>query len=191
MSMQPTTSISTERTHALLRSSLFTLLLVRPFEKISLTDICRQAMIPRSTFYRHFHDKYDLLHHSFDFFVQQTGLTIDIHFIVSQTETADFFYRLLNYLQQNKATYRRLMISHRQDSVFECLQGYLEEKFYQSIQAAYPATLPNGLPPRMFSKIVASFIISVGKSYLESDEAIDISDIAYRLSLCTNDGFLP
>ena len=54
--------ISTIRTYVLLRKALYELLTEKPFEKISLTDICTRSMVPRSTFYRYFEDKYDLLH---------------------------------------------------------------------------------------------------------------------------------
>lgn len=190
MTEQHPSTLSAQRTMFLLRGSLFTLMLNRPFEKISLTDICRHAMVPRSTFYRYFSDKYDLLNHSFDTFAQEIGLELDIRIIADREQTAGFFLSLFQFLQKNKATYRRLMISHHQDSVFESLLLYLDNRLYDSILSVFPGGPPNGLPVRMFSKIAASFIVAAGKSYLESDEDPDISLLAKQLSLCANDGFL-
>ena len=45
----------------ILANSLANLLLEKPFEKIKVIDICKNANIPRSTFYYHFNDKYELL----------------------------------------------------------------------------------------------------------------------------------
>ena len=49
------------RTYKLLSESLLDLLSENKFEDISVTDICEKAMIHRTTFYKHFEDKYQLL----------------------------------------------------------------------------------------------------------------------------------
>ena len=33
----------------------------KPFEKLTIDQICEEALLHRSSFYRYFHDKYDLL----------------------------------------------------------------------------------------------------------------------------------
>ncbi len=49
------------RTYKLLFEALIALLKERSFEEISVTDICEKAMVHRTTFYKHFQDKYHLL----------------------------------------------------------------------------------------------------------------------------------
>jgi AcrR family transcriptional regulator len=49
------------KTHKALQSALGTLLESRSFNKITVYDICKEAMVSRATFYVHFRDKYDLL----------------------------------------------------------------------------------------------------------------------------------
>ncbi len=49
------------RTHKLLWDALMALMIERDFESITVTDICDRAMVHRTTFYKHFEDKYDLL----------------------------------------------------------------------------------------------------------------------------------
>lgn len=49
------------KTRATLYKSLSQLLKAKSFEKISITDICKQAKINRSTFYQHYQDKNSLL----------------------------------------------------------------------------------------------------------------------------------
>lgn len=44
-----------------LRAGIVTLLKDRPFEKITVCDICEQSIINRMTFYKHYMDKKDLL----------------------------------------------------------------------------------------------------------------------------------
>jgi AcrR family transcriptional regulator len=49
------------RTYKLLSEALLSLLLEKSFEEIFVTDICERAMVHRTTFYKHFEDKYHLL----------------------------------------------------------------------------------------------------------------------------------
>lgn len=48
-------------TQAVIKDSFLTLLQERPFSKINITAICKQAEITRATFYLHYMDIYDLL----------------------------------------------------------------------------------------------------------------------------------
>lgn len=50
-----------KKTQLALATALFALLERTPFSKITVLDICTQAMVSRSTFYVHFEDKYQLL----------------------------------------------------------------------------------------------------------------------------------
>lgn len=49
------------KTKKALSTSLYELLEKRSFEVISVNQICNHAMVHRTTFYKHFYDKYDLL----------------------------------------------------------------------------------------------------------------------------------
>jgi AcrR family transcriptional regulator len=49
------------RTHKLLWEALMAELSEHPFEEISVKDICERAMVHRTTFYKHYEDKYALL----------------------------------------------------------------------------------------------------------------------------------
>ncbi len=48
------------RTDRAITQALIRLLRVKPFEKITVSDILEEAPVTRSTFYQHFHDKYEI-----------------------------------------------------------------------------------------------------------------------------------
>ncbi len=54
------------RTHKLLWEALMAELSERAFEEITVTDICERAMVHRTTFYKHYADKYALLEQGAD-----------------------------------------------------------------------------------------------------------------------------
>ena len=49
------------KTYKSLTNAMLTLLNRRNFEKITVNDICEEALVSRATFYAHFNNKYDLL----------------------------------------------------------------------------------------------------------------------------------
>lgn len=49
------------RTRKLLLGGLYELLEEKEFSKLTIDQICDRSMVHRTTFYKHFHDKYELL----------------------------------------------------------------------------------------------------------------------------------
>ena len=86
--------VSVRRTYLLLMKALLDLLAEMPFEKISLTDLCRVSMISRSTFYRYFEDKYDLLHYCVNMYIEGLRPVEDLIYFKS----TDSLRQFLEYL---------------------------------------------------------------------------------------------
>ena len=55
------TDLRVRRTHKLLWEALMAELSQRTIEEITVSDICERAMVHRTTFYKHYEDKYALL----------------------------------------------------------------------------------------------------------------------------------
>ncbi|MBQ1595864.1 MAG: TetR family transcriptional regulator, partial [Clostridia bacterium] len=54
-----------KRTTNIIVSAFFLLLSRKNFDNISVQEICRNSLIPRSTFYNYFDDKYDVVRWAF------------------------------------------------------------------------------------------------------------------------------
>lgn len=50
-----------QKTERALTEALLTLLKEKPFEEITVSDLCETAMVRRATFYKHFRDKHEFL----------------------------------------------------------------------------------------------------------------------------------
>lgn len=68
------------RTDKAIKQALIILLKSKPFEKITIQDILNETPVTRSTFYKHFHDKYEIAERmQDDFFNSQMELRIAVH----------------------------------------------------------------------------------------------------------------
>ena len=59
------------KTYEKLRGALGTLMRAKPYEDISVIDICEAANVRRATFYRHFADKHDFIMHSVEVIAEE------------------------------------------------------------------------------------------------------------------------
>ncbi len=62
--------LRTIKTEKALFKALETLLRVKSFDRITVQDICNEALINRVTFYNHYEDKYDLFDHYVDYVLE-------------------------------------------------------------------------------------------------------------------------
>lgn len=67
-------------TKRLLKESLLSLLKEKRIEKISISELCKEAGINRSTFYKHYDTQYDLLYEL------ETDLAEDLHKYINKNK---------------------------------------------------------------------------------------------------------
>lgn len=82
----------------------------KPFEKISVGEICEDCGLTRKSFYYHFRDKYDLVSWIFRYEF------LDEHEQFVGYEMIWFFDDLFRYLFDNKSFYKKLFDSSGQNS---------------------------------------------------------------------------
>ena len=97
-------------TKAALEESLKRLLLKKPLDKITITDITTDCWISRMAFYYHFKDKFDLVNWIFDVeYLSHVQLGVDLIGWDSVLHLCDYFY-------ENKDFYRKVMKVEDQNS---------------------------------------------------------------------------
>ncbi len=95
----------TQRTEKSIITAMISLLQKKPFEKITVGDICDEALINHSTFYRYFNDKYSLLHAVFSFLLDDLlNNTSNAKTVVYQI--ADFMEKNSNFMHHISPQYQ-------------------------------------------------------------------------------------
>ncbi|MGW9989204.1 AcrR family transcriptional regulator [Staphylococcus hominis] len=85
------------------------------FDQLTVQKICEESDINRSTFYRYFEDKYNLLYH-----VTQHIAEL-LYKEVQATRCDSIFEALIYYVDANKKLFKHLAISSRQVDIFNAL----------------------------------------------------------------------
>ncbi|WP_026889022.1 TetR/AcrR family transcriptional regulator [Clostridium beijerinckii] len=121
------------RMHKLLFDALISLLTEKNFNDIRISDICDKAMIHRTTFYKHFEDKFQLL----DFMLRQLIQDFEkksLQYTPMDTPKeyyANLFRLLLEHMCENKKMYSIGLLNNGsamkqlQKIVLECIKSKL------------------------------------------------------------------
>lgn len=97
-----------QRTDKAIKQALISLLHTTPFEKITVQDILDETPVTRSTFYKHFHDKYEIAERlQDDYFASQAVLRLEVH-----KSPRIFSEPLLNQIKQNRELLDALLKIH-------------------------------------------------------------------------------
>jgi len=137
------------RTHKLLSNSLISLLKEKSFDDIRISDICDEAMVHRTTFYKHFEDKYHLL----EFLLRQLIQDFEEKSLKytpgdnSKQYYTNLFRRLLEHMSANKKMYSIGLLNN--DSamkqlrriILECIKSKLENDEANGIKFIVPITI--------------------------------------------------
>ena len=143
--------VSVRRTYLLLMKALLDLLAEMPFEKISLTDICRVSMVSRSTFYRYFEDK------------NMNSLRIFLTFLLSQA-------------QENLAQYQKIYQVNKNGSLMFLIQHDLAEILAESGWHGESKGYRLKIAMPLYVSFMSSFYLTTLKSYLELADDYTIAD---------------
>jgi AcrR family transcriptional regulator len=123
---QQLVDLRVRRTHKLLWEALLTLMSKQEFEAISVKEICDQAMVHRTTFYKHYEDKYDLL---------KRGMAQMHELLLAELESfgkdASSYTRFFTYVATHEHFYRVMLCG----SGVQSFQTRLRDYFANSIAA--------------------------------------------------------
>lgn len=113
-------TIKRNRTTKAIYHSLFTLLETKPFDLISVNDICQESLISRTTFYAYFEDKFSLVEFCFEEERASMGLVRGV----------DVEKNLLTFLiriKEKHNIYKHLLVSHASSELSVMITSHFEE----------------------------------------------------------------
>lgn len=130
------------QTEQQIRRIFLELLEKKSLSKISVTEICRMADLDRSTFYLHFCDVYELMHHVEE--IQLADIRDQIRELAERNLPGEDVMRaILEYLETNRSTFLVLM---KEGSPFfwNEVRRTLQQYFREAVCRQYPeaASLP-------------------------------------------------
>lgn len=184
--MGKNTDLRVKRTYKLLSEALKKLMKQKPFDKISVTDICDEAMVHRTTFYTHFTDKFELLQYC----MNELESPFDGEVV---PEYSDDGYRqyylnvadsILAHLEKNADFYRILIKKNKEESILNHMQRDLCSRIEDKLRECEKngARLLASAP--ILANLYAGGCMSVVLWWLENDMPCSTAELSSCLEQC-------
>lgn len=119
-------SLKQQRTKNEIVNAMIGLLNNQPLDQISISDICKAALIHHSTFYNYFHDKYDLLGSVLN--------TVCAPIINSVNQGNSFMTAVVQALSSNKRVLRNITDNNKSNSIYFDLINLMAGQLELAIQ---------------------------------------------------------
>lgn len=166
-------TVSARRTLKLLKEALIQLLIIKSFEDISVMDLCDKSMVPRTTFYNYFEDKYDLLRYC----IQQLQNEMEPAYAYSDLTDKEYFNSMLDsvisYLSANIMIFQKISKKNACNIVFNELQQYVEKDMLARLNKIKSKNVEFAVPPELIAKFYSNAIVYTGQWWMENAAPYD------------------
>ncbi len=179
--MQPKTDLRVIKTRANIKNTFIELLFKKDFTEITIQNILDQALINRSTFYKHYSDKYELAEQLIDEIMKKATVFITERFSnMKDDELFSIIYKVYEYAYDNKKIILALWkIRTDKLHLYDDLQGLLK-KYCMQYLTDHNASKDSSLVD-YYSTLYASLVLTTIKWFLESGNKPDIAKIIKQL----------
>ncbi len=161
------------KTRATLLKSLEYILKNKSFEKITITDICKQAKINRSTFYEHYIEKEDLLKD----LIKESIKDLENHLVLSKETTSvkENYLKIMQlvctYLEENNTL---LASFPNLEDVYKEIERIVEKKYYEILERNDPKL-------KISNKEIATFYVAGGIQLIKENELDHLKEVLTEL----------
>ncbi|MBV9230123.1 MAG: TetR/AcrR family transcriptional regulator, partial [Chloroflexi bacterium] len=185
MTQKPETSedLRVRRTRKLLQQAFIDLTVEKGFAALTVRDITERAMVNRSTFYRHYLDKYDLLEQYMNEIYELTGDRTDLAAKREPTsdEASSGPLNLLKHIQQF-ADFYRVMLGAKGDPLFaQSFRQNTERRFRSLFDRVLTEPEPDAPPIDLRLRCLAYAGVGATAWWLEQEQPCPPEQLAYWL----------
>ena len=129
-----------QKTYLALQTAFVELLEEKPFEELTVNELCDRAMIRRTTFYKHFADKYEF----FAFFIREMVSTFrdQLPPDVMDGQAPEYFRQMSLELLRFQHLHERLVRNIEHSTMFPLLMSILLEQVTEDIRMVLRRSCP-------------------------------------------------
>lgn len=186
--MEKKIDLRVEKTYLALYNAFTFLLEEKRFEDITLNELCDRAMIRRTTFYKHFADKYEYL----SFYMKETSASLRDQLppdIINDNSLDYILYmcrELLRFIEKHKKMVKNIMSSNMFPVLINCLAEQISLDMLHALKKMPVSQNMNNIQMEDIAAFYAGGIVNLLRLHLnrgyEIDENTFIASVAKFLN---------
>ena len=164
-----------QRTLNTFRTAFSELIQKKPFESITVTELCDLCLIPKSTFYNYFDDIYDLLNYYSSYSRAEILRSYDNAVMYDLKEAVR---NTAAFILQHKSVIRRILRHNLPTgAMYVHYQKYMYEALLR-IYRKFPELIDDDFPIEIHARISASVLMCLIDWFVNSENGISESEMA-------------
>lgn len=163
--------------------ALLTLLKELPFQKITVNLLCKTALINRSTFYKYYTDKYDLLDRYIDRILLEFQEHVNVDFVITNPEQmGDEFYQspfrsLTSFLFTKKEEYLVLWNASIERHPYNEMTNLIYTQILEKLLSAYPDLSQKQVYCELYAQLFSSNMMTLISWWLNNTHTVSAEDV--------------
>lgn len=163
--------------------ALLTLLKELPFQKITVNLLCKIALINRSTFYKYYTDKYDLLDRYIDRILLEFQEHVNVDFVITNPEQmGDEFYQspfrsLTSFLFTKKEEYLVLWNASIERHPYNEMTNLIYTQILEKLLSAYPDLSQKQVYCELYAQLFSSNMMTLISWWLNNTHTVSAEDV--------------
>ncbi len=161
------TDVRVKKTFDKLLTAFFELIKIKPYEDITVIDICTRAEVHRATFYKHFIDKQDFVNFCFNEKLESLRLDSDAFIFGSndldRNENAETVKKIIDFVYENRHIIADLNLSNSSSAFSGALVNAIADVFEKRINHLSKTEMNIVSPVPMLAHYYAGAIVEVLK----------------------------
>lgn len=181
--MEEKLDLRIQKTYIALTRAFFEMLKEMRFEDIKVSDLCERAMIRKSTFYKHFGDKYELL--AFVVRREQEKFNAQLSKERKNADKIDFYIQLIEVVLDSLGANETLVQSAIQSNSFPLVLSILSDQIMLDIRERIREDAQSGeeLPasPDVMTAFFVGGVMEAVRSWLKKGKPINAPELKTQL----------
>lgn len=154
-----------------------------PFDKITVDQLCQTAVINRSTFYKYYKNKNDLMENYLNRVLERFKQQIDVAFINASPENIHNviyqknFEKVLTFMCKHKREYLLLWNTLSEQSVFTKMVFVVQENMLEKLTVS--KDLSSQIAPQidLYARLFASDMMTIVRWWFRYEDEISMQDV--------------
>lgn len=166
-----------------------------PFRDITLIMICQEAKINKTTFYKHYRDKYDCLNQYLDAQMASFRRQLNAAFLMASPDTIDspvyqeIFARLLRYIYAHRREYLVLWNAKIDRQIYDEMGDSIYNTLMQQIQISHAFDAQPRIHLELYARLFASHTMSLLHWWFSHQDEVTMDDVLRLMTDNMKDGF--
>ena len=163
------------------------------FSKITIDMLCRSAMVNRSTFYKYYQDKYDLLDNFLQRILDEFRKTADTSFILATPSTIDndiytcIFKQFIQYIQSKRKIFQILWQADMEQEIFDKMKNIVSEQILNTLNISEKNEV-NQKYANLYARLFSSNLMTIIEWWFFNNDALTCDDILEIMKKNMKDG---